>query len=171
MVVSATDGLRGARGTTSHTKNRNRVTGEPDETCDVGKSEPKQSAELAERCGVRLEYVPWLAQSVKELKAAKSHLLGRVAALQLASVTLGTLASFERTGRGCGDCNEGSDREKSREADKHLFKSSELNCWRGDGRCFADDELTRALPFYTTRTTFPFSLYPPTHNPFPRHAE
>ena len=65
MVVSAADGLRGARRTTSHTEGSDRAAAEPDEARDVGKHNPEQSAELAERGGVRLEYVPWLAQREK----------------------------------------------------------------------------------------------------------
>ena len=48
----------------------------------------------------------------------------------------GALTSFERSGRSCGDGNEGSHGEKGREADEHLFKSGELNCLRDDGVLF-----------------------------------
>ena len=57
LIVSATDGLGGARRTTSHTEDGDRATAKPDETCDVGKIEPEQSTELAERCGVGLKYM------------------------------------------------------------------------------------------------------------------
>ena len=65
LIVSAADGLRSARRTTSHTEGSDRAAAEPDEARDVGKHNPEQSAELAERGGVRLEYVPWLAQREK----------------------------------------------------------------------------------------------------------
>ena len=64
-VVSAADGLGGARGTTSHTEDSDRATAEPDETRDVGKLDSEFTAELTERCGVRLEHTPWLAQRAK----------------------------------------------------------------------------------------------------------
>ena len=53
--------------------------------------------------------------------------MGLVAALNWPSVALRVLASFERTGYSCDDCNESSDGEKGREADEHLFESSEVD--------------------------------------------
>ena len=55
FVVSATDGLRGARRTTSYTKDRDRATAESDETRDIGKRDPEQAADLVDCYGVRLE--------------------------------------------------------------------------------------------------------------------
>ena len=48
-VVSATDGLLGARGTTPGTDDRDWVAAEPNKTLDGGKDDPEQSAEGAER--------------------------------------------------------------------------------------------------------------------------
>ena len=51
VIVSATDRLLGARSTSSRTDDRNRGTAEPEETADVGKDDPEQSAEVVERGG------------------------------------------------------------------------------------------------------------------------
>ena len=59
-VVSAADSLGGARRTTTHAEDSDGAAAQPDETCDVGKLNSEQSAELAERGGVRLKYIPWL---------------------------------------------------------------------------------------------------------------
>ena len=57
-IVSATDGLLGARSTSSRTDGGDRVAAEPEETVDSGKGDPEQSAEVVERCGVRLQRGP-----------------------------------------------------------------------------------------------------------------
>ena len=58
VIVSATDGLLGARSTSSCTDGRNRAAAEPEETADIGEGDPKQSAEVVERCGGRLQRGP-----------------------------------------------------------------------------------------------------------------
>ena len=65
VIVGAADGLLGARSTSSCTDGRDRGAAEPEETVDSGKGDPKQSAEVVERCGGRLQRGPWLAQRVK----------------------------------------------------------------------------------------------------------
>jgi len=75
-VVSATDGLLGARSTTPRTDHRDRGAAETDETINGGKGEPEQSAEFVEGCGSRLQRGRWLARG-----AGKTHALGAGAAL------------------------------------------------------------------------------------------
>lgn len=54
VIVGAADGLRGARITT-RADNRDRVAVEPNETRDVGKGDPEQGAEDADRRVIRLQ--------------------------------------------------------------------------------------------------------------------
>ena len=81
VIVSATDGLLGARSTSSQTDARDRTAAEPEETVDSGKGDPEQSAEVVKRCGGRLQRGPWLAQKAKVEGVGKSHSLGKGAAL------------------------------------------------------------------------------------------
>ena len=80
VIVSATDGLLGARSTSSQTDARDRAAAEPEETADCGKGDPEQSTEVVERCGVRLQHGPVSAES-ESMRRGKSHSLGHDAAL------------------------------------------------------------------------------------------
>ena len=51
VIVSATNGLLGARSTSSRTDDCDWGAAEPDETVDGRKSDPEQSGEVVERCG------------------------------------------------------------------------------------------------------------------------
>ena len=79
-IVGATDGLLGARSTSSRTNGCDWVTAEPEETIDSGKGDPEQSTEVVERCGVRLQHGPVSAES-ESMRRGKSHSLGHDAAL------------------------------------------------------------------------------------------
>ena len=65
VIVSATDRLLGARSTSSRTEERERGTAESEETGDVRKGDPEQSAEVVERGGGRLWVRPRLAQRAR----------------------------------------------------------------------------------------------------------
>lgn len=55
VVIGATNRLLGALGTTPRTDRRDRGAIEADDTINVGKGEPKLSAELIEPCGGQLQ--------------------------------------------------------------------------------------------------------------------
>ena len=101
----------------------------------------------------------------ESLKSGKSYSLGRGAALHRAGVALGDAVgtSFELAGCSSDDSNEGSDGEKGREAEVHLFdgRVTELDCLRGDGMLFADGEL-----FFFIQRRGPHPLHAPAHSPF-----
>ena len=65
IIVSATDGLLGARSTSSQTDARDRAATEPEETADCGKGDPEHGAEVVERRGGRLQREQWLAQRAR----------------------------------------------------------------------------------------------------------